>query len=85
MLHAPVAVVPVRQTERIILLDSLRGIAILGILLVNIRGFGMPYQALTDPAVNNDTSGNDFNAWFINEWLSVPFVDAFWRRHVIIH
>jgi uncharacterized protein len=69
MLQPPDAVLPVRQSERIVLLDSLRGIAILGILLVNIRGFGLPYQAVPDPSVNNDTSGFDFYAWFINEWL----------------
>lgn len=59
---------PVKQSERIVLLDSLRGIAILGILLVNIRGFGLPYEAIADPVVINDTSGKDYYAWFINEW-----------------
>ena len=33
---------PVGQHDRITLLDSLRGIAILGILLMNIPGFGLP-------------------------------------------
>lgn len=59
---------PVKQSERIVLLDSLRGIAILGILLVNIRGFGLPYEAIADPAVINDIAGKDYYAWFINEW-----------------
>src|SRR5690349_2158820 len=63
------AMSPVKQSERIALLDSLRGIAILGILLLNIRGFGLPYPAITDPAVNNDITGKNFYAWFINEWL----------------
>jgi uncharacterized protein len=34
---------PVNQPERIIILDSLRGLAVLGILLMNIPGFGLPY------------------------------------------
>ncbi|MDZ4807479.1 MAG: hypothetical protein SGI96_04345 [Bacteroidota bacterium] len=32
---------PVNQSERIIILDSLRGIAILGILLMNIPSFAL--------------------------------------------
>ena len=69
MLQPSAAMSPVKRSERIVLLDSLRGIAILGILLVNIRGFGLPYQAVPDPAVSNDTAGKNFYAWFINEWL----------------
>ena len=38
---------PVSQTERIVILDSLRGIAILGILLMNIPGFSRPGILLT--------------------------------------
>ena len=34
--------IPVSQSERIIILDSLRGIAVLGILLMNIPGFAFP-------------------------------------------
>ena len=33
---------PVSQRERIVILDALRGIAILGILLMNIPGFALP-------------------------------------------
>ncbi|MGI8582927.1 MAG: hypothetical protein ACR2KX_12050 [Chitinophagaceae bacterium] len=33
---------PVAQKERIVILDSLRGFAILGILLMNIGSFGLP-------------------------------------------
>jgi uncharacterized protein len=69
MLQPTAVMSPVKQSERIALLDSLRGIAILGILLVNIRGFGLPYPAIIDPAVNSDTTGKNFYAWFINEWL----------------
>ncbi|NJO24629.1 MAG: hypothetical protein HC867_00840 [Bacteroidia bacterium] len=39
---------PVSQQERILIIDSLRGIAILGILLMNIPGFGMPLAAAFD-------------------------------------
>ena len=33
---------PVSESDRIILLDSLRGIALCGILLMNIPGFALP-------------------------------------------
>ena len=42
---------PVSQSERIIILDSLRGIAILGILLMNIPGFGLLLVQASDPYV----------------------------------
>jgi uncharacterized protein len=53
---------PVLQKERIVILDSLRGFAILGILLMNIPAFGLP--GLTgDPSVLNET-GVNFNTWY---------------------
>jgi uncharacterized protein len=42
------AAAPVQQSERIAIIDSLRGIALLGILLMNI-----PYFAIPDPAADN--------------------------------
>jgi len=39
---------PINQQARIIIIDSLRGIAILGILLMNIPGFGLPYSTIND-------------------------------------
>jgi uncharacterized protein len=50
---------PTSQKERIVILDSLRGFAILGILLMNIHSFGLP----GDPSVRNE-SGANFNAWY---------------------
>jgi uncharacterized protein len=45
---------PVNQSERIIILDALRGIAILGILLMNIPGFALPDPVMGDPSVLNE-------------------------------
>ncbi len=39
---------PTSQKERVVILDSLRGFAILGILLMNIHSFGLP----GDPSFN---------------------------------
>lgn len=54
---------PLVQSERIIILDSLRGIAILGILLMNIPGFGLPYIQTFDLSIRNELSGWNFRAW----------------------
>ena len=58
---------PVLQQERITILDSLRGIAILGILLMNVPGFGLPYAQTSDPSVYDET-GLNYKAWFIVDW-----------------
>ena len=62
MLAAPVA-----QQERITILDSLRGIAILGILLMNIPGFGLPEVQTSDPSVFNET-GINYKTWYVVDW-----------------
>ncbi len=60
---------PVAQTERLVILDSLRGFAILGILLMNIPGFGLPYVAAFDLSVINELSGLNFTTWYIIEGI----------------
>jgi uncharacterized protein len=40
--HGPKSVAPVSDAERLKLIDALRGVALLGILLMNIPGFAMP-------------------------------------------
>lgn len=59
MSNGPTALVtPIGQGERIIILDSLRGIAILGILLMNIPGFGLPSAMIDDPSIYNEKGVN---------------------------
>ncbi|MGC3947894.1 MAG: DUF418 domain-containing protein [Chryseolinea sp.] len=53
---------PVAQSERITLLDSIRGMAILGILLMNIPSFGMA------PWLSGDLRLHD-ELGTINEWV----------------
>ncbi len=60
------AAAPVAQTERIVILDSLRGIAILGILLMNIPGFGLPHVATSDLSVLGETGTNFYTWYFID-------------------
>lgn len=60
---------PVDQSERIVILDSLRGIAILGILLMNIPGFALPEPVLYDPSVLNEWGTINFKTWYFIEWF----------------
>jgi len=60
---------PVSQQERIVILDSLRGFAILGILLMNIPSFGLPPPVTHDPSVLNEWGTIDFKTWFIVDWI----------------
>src|SRR5688572_6620878 len=59
--------IPVSQSERIVILDSLRGIAVLGILMMNISGFGMAING-HDPSVLNEFGTINFKTWFVIEW-----------------
>ncbi len=57
-------IVPLQPSERIIILDSLRGVAVLGILLMNIPGFGLPYSAVFDASILNEKDLN-YYLWHI--------------------
>ena len=46
---APVTLAPVSERERIVSLDVLRGVALLGILVMNIQAFSMIHAAYLNP------------------------------------
>jgi len=56
---------PTAKTERISSVDIIRGIALLGILLMNIIGFGL-YKAYWDPTNSGGATGLNLKAWWIN-------------------
>lgn len=53
---------PVGDSGRIDSLDVLRGVAVLGILLMNITGFGLPH-AYVDPTVYGGATGANLWTW----------------------
>ena len=57
---------PTQNTSRINALDVIRGIALLGILLMNINGMGLPFS-YSDPSVLGHTEGLNYYVWFTNE------------------
>ncbi|MBL7738877.1 MAG: DUF418 domain-containing protein [Chitinophagaceae bacterium] len=67
--NSPVTAAPVSQQERIVILDSLRGIAILGILLMNMPAFALPPPVQHDPSVLNEWGTIDFKTWNFIQWF----------------
>ncbi|PHQ39585.1 hypothetical protein DJ69_05435 [Halorubrum persicum] len=57
---------PTPPSERIVSLDALRGIALLGILLINVWVFAMPEQTLLNPTVYGDFTGANYWAWAVS-------------------
>lgn len=58
--------------QRIVSLDILRGIAVMGILAMNAIAFSMPEQAYFNPGIYGGAEGADLWAWA----LSFVFVDG---------
>jgi uncharacterized protein len=58
--------------QRIVTLDVLRGVAVMGILVMNIIAFSMPFQAYFNPTAYGGDTGADLWAWI----LSFIFVDG---------
>jgi uncharacterized protein len=54
---------PVNEAMRIQSLDVLRGVALCGILLLNIIGFGMHSAAYFNPVIDGATQGINFVTW----------------------
>ncbi len=57
---------PVAPAKRIISMDILRGIAVLGILIMNIQSFAMPSVAYNNPTAYENLVGNDLWVWLVS-------------------
>lgn len=56
---------PIEKKERIITLDVIRGIAILGILIMNIQSFSMIFSAYGNPTSYGDLTGANFLVYYL--------------------
>ena len=54
------------QADRILTLDIVRGVAVMGILTMNIAAFAMPFPAYANPAAYGGDSGLDLVSWAFN-------------------
>jgi len=66
--QSPLTLRPVDSTNRINSLDIIRGIALLGILLMNIVGFGL-VDAYDNPTISGGATGWNLKVWIINNML----------------
>lgn len=57
---------PTAPDERIVSLDVLRGIAIFGILVINIQDFGYPSAARLNPTQYGEFSGVELAIWLVS-------------------
>jgi len=69
---------PTQQRERTITLDALRGVAILGILVMNIQSYSMVDAAYMNPTAYGDLTGLNRWVWILSHLLAqLKFVTIF--------
>ncbi|MDH5345027.1 MAG: DUF418 domain-containing protein, partial [Gammaproteobacteria bacterium] len=69
---------PVAATERISSIDTLRGVAVLGILVMNIYAFAMPFVAYQNPLAMGGTEWYNVGTWiFTHVFFDQKFLTIF--------
>ena len=63
-------VAPVSGTERYSSMDMLRGVAVLGILIMNIYAYAMPFAAYLNPLLMGGTDSANLGTWFVTHVLA---------------
>ena len=62
-------VAPIAQKDRILFLDCIRGMALLGILIMNITAQGQAFQLYDSMDVRHSLTGINFYAWGAETFL----------------
>lgn len=65
----PPAPAPLGGSDRHLALDAVRGLAVLGILLMNLTAWGLHIAAYDDPSVAGGASGANLASWLFNHLL----------------
>jgi uncharacterized protein len=69
---------PVAAGERVLALDVLRGVAVLGILVMNVQSFALPFAAYSNPGVWTDRGTLDVAFWaFAHVFAEQKFMTLF--------
>lgn len=61
--------IPLQQKERIQLIDSIRGIALCGILILNIFFFASPFQTILNYNVFQETGRANMATWYLTNFM----------------
>jgi len=61
---------PIERGQRIAAIDVMRGIAVLGILVMNVQSFAMPSAAYINPAAYGDLTGANRWVWIAGRLLA---------------
>ncbi|MBL8735795.1 MAG: hypothetical protein JNL12_05150, partial [Planctomycetes bacterium] len=62
---APQAAANAPRWPRIAAIDAVRGLAVLGILVMNVVEFAWPFEAYENPAYAGGSDGPDLATWFV--------------------
>jgi uncharacterized protein len=66
------------KTDRLISIDALRGVAVLGILMMNVQGFAMTPFAYDDPTMQMDLTGGNLTVWALaHTFFQMKFITIF--------
>ena len=69
---------PVTAAERFVSLDMLRGVAVLGILVMNIYAFAMPFSAYMNPLMLGGTEPHNLGTWYFTHiFFDQKFISIF--------
>ena len=63
------SVTPVAEGDRLVAIDTLRGVAVLGILVMNIYVFAMSYAAYQNPLAMGGTEWHNIATWYVTHLL----------------